>query len=79
MSAWLLSQPRRTATVWVSATNKTTSEKSKDELLWPRSHRRASVGRPAGTYQQLCSDIGCNLEDLPKGMGDIDECQKRVR
>ena len=35
-----------------------------DVLLWTPSHGRASVGRPARTYQQhLCTDTGCWLED----------------
>ena len=32
-------------------------------FLWTPSHRRASVGRPIGTYlQQLCTNTGCKLE-----------------
>ena len=37
----------------------------KDKLIWAPSHGHVSVGRPARTYlQQLCTDIGCSLEDL---------------
>ena len=59
--------------------------RSKDELisdvlLWTPSHRWARVGRPARTYlQQLCTDIGCSMEDLPGGMDDRDKWRERVR
>ena len=52
--------------------------KSKDELtsdilLWASLLGRAKAGRPARTYkQQLCADIGYNLEDLPGAMNDGD-------
>ena len=51
--------------------------RSKDELisniLWTPSHRCASVSRPIRTYlQQLCTDTGCRLEDLPEMMEDRD-------
>ena len=58
--------------------------RSKDELiidvlLWTPSHGRAIVGRPTRTYlQQLCTDTGCNLEDLPDVMDDRNEQQERV-
>ena len=51
-----------------------------DVLLWTSSHGRAMVGRPARTnLQQLCTDTGCRVEDLPKAMDDKDEWRKRVR
>ena len=35
---------------------------------------RARVGRPGNTYlQQLCTDTGCSMKDLPKAMDDRDE------
>ena len=38
------------------------------------------VGRPTRTYlQQLFTDTGCNLEDLPEAMDDRDEWQERIR
>ena len=41
---------------------------------------RPSVGRPARTYlQQLCTDTGCSLEDLPEAMGNWDEWWEKVR
>ena len=51
----------------------------RDVLLWTPSHSRAEVGRSAKTYQQqLCSDTGCNLKDLPGEMDDRDEWRERV-
>ena len=45
-----------------------------DVLLWISSHGSAEVGQPARTYlQQLCTDTGCCLEDLPKAMDNRDE------
>ena len=50
-----------------------------DVLQETSSHRRASVGRLARTYlQQLCTDTGCSLEDLPNVIDDRDELRKRV-
>ena len=44
-----------------------------DILLWTPSHGHCSVGRPTRTYfQQLCADIQCSLENLPKAMDDRD-------
>ena len=38
------------------------------------------VGRPTRTYQQqLCTDTGCSLEDLPEAMDDRDKWQEKVR
>ena len=38
-----------------------------DVPLWTHSHGRAKVGRPTRTYlQQLCTDTGCIMEDMPK-------------
>ena len=54
-------------------------KRSKDELIsdvlqWTPSHGRASFGSLTSTYlQQLCTDTGCRLEDLPKAMDDSDE------
>ena len=46
-------------------------------LLWTPSHGRASVGRPARTYQQqLSADTGCCLEDLPGPMYDWDKWER---
>ena len=59
--------------------------RSKDELisnvfLWTPSDGRASVGRPARTYlQQLCTDIGCSMEDLLGAVDERDEWRERVR
>ena len=51
-----------------------------DILLWTPSHGRAKVGRPARTYiQQLCANIGCNLEDLSGVMDSRDRWQERIR
>ena len=42
-----------------------------DVLLWTPTHWCARVGQPARTYlQQLCTDIGSCLEDLPEVMYD---------
>ena len=51
-----------------------------DVLRWTPSHRHPSVGRPTRTYQQqLCTDTGCSIEDLPEAMDDREEWRKRVR
>ena len=45
-----------------------------DVLLWTPTHGRAKAGRPARTYiQQLCEDMGCCPEDLPRAMNDREE------
>ena len=50
--------------------------RSKDELIsdilqWNPSHGWARIGRPARTYQQqLCTDTGCSMEDLPRVVGE---------
>ena len=42
-----------------------------DVLLWTPTYGQAKAGRPAQTYiQQLCEDMGCSPEDLPKVMND---------
>ena len=52
----------------------------RDVLLWTPTHGRAKAGRPARTYiQQLCEDMGCCPEDLPKAMNDREEWRERVR
>ena len=51
-----------------------------DVLLWTPTHRRASVGRPTRTYlQQLCTDTGCDQEELPEAMDDRDEWRESDR
>ena len=51
-----------------------------DVFLWTLSHKRACVGRPTRTYlQQLCTDTGCSLEDLPEAMNDRDEWREGDR
>ena len=51
----------------------------RDVLLWIPTHGRAKAGRPARTYiQQLCEDIGCCPEDLPRAMNDREEWRERV-
>ena len=51
---------------------------SSDVLLWTHSHGRESVGQPARTYlQELYTDTGFNLEDLPETM-DYRESGKSV-
>ena len=52
---------------------------SKGELIsdipqWIPSHGGASDGHLARTYlQQVCTDTGCSLEDLPNVMDNRDE------
>ena len=59
--------------------------RSKDELIsyilqWSPSNGRAKSGRPGRTYiQQLCTNTGYNLEDLPGAMDDRDGWRERVR
>ena len=59
--------------------------RSRDELiscilLWTPLHKRAKVGWLARNYiQQLCTDTGCNLEDLPEARDDREEWWERVR
>ena len=59
--------------------------RSKDELisdvlLWTPTYCQVKAGRPAWTYMhQLCEDMGCNPEDLPKAMNDKEKWQERVR
>ncbi|KAI8491777.1 Endothelial cell-specific molecule 1 [Branchiostoma belcheri] len=49
-----------------------------DVLLWTPKHGHASVGRPCTTcIQQLCEDVGCRLEDLPRAMEDREGWRKR--
>ena len=61
-----------------------TAGRSKEELisdilLWTPTHGRAKAGRSARTYiQQLCTDTGCSLEDLPGAMDDRDGWRERV-
>ena len=51
-----------------------------DVLLWIPTYGRAKAGRPARTYiQQLCEDMGCSPEDLPKAMNDRKKWRERVR
>ena len=59
--------------------------RSKDKLisdvfLWTSTYGRAKAERPARTYiQQLCEDMGCSPEDLPKAMNDREKWRERVR
>ena len=59
--------------------------RSKDELIsdvlqWTPSLGRASGGWSARTYlQQLCTDIGCSLEDLPEVMDDKEGWWEKFR
>ena len=59
--------------------------RSKDELisdvlLWTPAYGQAKAGRPARTYiQQLCEDMVCSPEDLPKAMNDREKLRERVR
>ena len=59
--------------------------RSRDELisnilLWTPLHGRAKAGWPARTYiQQLCTNTGCSLEDLPGAMDNRDGWWERVR
>ena len=51
-----------------------------DILLWTLTYGQAKAGRPAQTYiQQLCEDMECSPEDLPKAMNDREGWRKRVR
>ena len=51
-----------------------------DVLLWTPAYDQAKAGQPARTYiQQLCEDMGCNPEDLPKAMNDREKWRERVR
>ena len=51
-----------------------------DVLLWTPTYDQAKAGRPARTYiQQLCEDMRCNPEDLPKAMNDGEKWRERVR
>ena len=50
-----------------------------DVLLWTPSHGQVDVGCPARTYlQQLCTDTGYSLGDLPEAIRDTDEWQGRI-
>ena len=51
-----------------------------DVLLCTPSHGWAKAGWPAWTYiQQLCVDMRCSPEDLPKTMDDREGWRERVR
>ena len=58
--------------------------RSKDEiisdvLLWTPKHGHIRVGRPYKTYiEQICEDIGCQPEDLPRAMEDRADWRERV-
>ena len=57
--------------------------RSKDELisdilLYTPSHGWEKAGRPGRIYiQQLCTNTGCSLEDLPGAMSDRDRWRER--
>ena len=51
-----------------------------DVLLWTPTYGRENAGRPPRTYiQQLCEDMGCYPEDLPKAMKNREKWRERVR
>ena len=51
-----------------------------DVLLWTPSNGRVSMERQSRTYlQQIFTDTGCNLQDLPEAMSEWDEWQERER
>ena len=51
-----------------------------DVLLLTPSCGWAKAGRPARTYiQQLCANMGCDLEGLPEAMNDREGWRERVR
>ena len=58
--------------------------RSKDEiisdvLLWTPKHGHTRVGRPYKTYiKQICEDIGCQPEYLPRAMEDRADWRERV-
>ena len=50
-----------------------------DVILSNPSHKYASVGQATRIHlQQLCTDTGWTLLDLPEAKDDRDECRKRV-
>ena len=59
--------------------------RSRDELIsdvlpWTPSHGRAKAGQPATIYiQQVCADMGCDLEDLSEAMDNSKRWRERVR
>ena len=59
--------------------------RSKDELInddlrWTPTHGYASAGQPARMYlQQLCTVIGCSLEDQLGAMDNRDGWRERVQ
>ena len=71
---------------WVSHFGHCWRRKNKlisDVLRWTPTHGHTSVSQPAKTYiHQLCADIGCCLEDLPRVIdcrGGWREEVKRIR
>ena len=59
---------------------KTRDKLIRDILQWTPSHGWAKAGRPARTYiQQLCTDTGCNSEDLPEAMDNRERWRERIR
>ena len=51
-----------------------------DRLLWTPTYGQAKAGQPARTYiQQLCEDTGCNTEDLPEVMNDMEKWREMVK
>ena len=66
---------RRTGHCW-----RNKDELISDVLLWTPAYGQAKAGWPAWTYiQQLCEDMGCGPEDLPKAMNDREKWLERVR
>ena len=59
---------------------RTKDELISDIILWAPSHERAKAGQPTRTYiQQLSTDTGYSLEDLPGAMDDRDRWRERVK
>ena len=59
---------------------KLSTKYSRKNQIWTPSHGQARFGWPDRIYlKELCTDIGCSLEDLPGVMDDRNECWERVR
>ena len=73
-------QPPISKTIQIRQTRHAGHELISDVLPWTPSLGRAGVWWPAITYlQQLSTDSGCCLEDLPEAIDDRDEWRERVR
>ena len=68
---------RRTRYMWHSWRNK--DKLISYILLWTPSQGRASVDRPTRTYpQQVCTETGYSVKDLPKAMDDRHEWRECI-